>query len=112
MEKYGAADRISIHAATRAGRNSPLPMLLRSLTTFVYRISREPPVMATSLTGARRLGPLLKRTKELEPLLDDELRSFFGNEMSASLDLTALNVVGNVLPGRRDVAQKRLSAPG
>jgi len=55
--------------------------------------------MATSLTGARRLGPLLKRTKELEPLLDDELRFFFGNEMSASLDLTALNVVGNVLPG-------------
>jgi hypothetical protein len=31
MEKYGAADRISIHAPTRAGRNSPLPMLLRSL---------------------------------------------------------------------------------
>jgi hypothetical protein len=87
-------------------------MLLWSLTTFVYRISREPPVMATSLTGARRLGPLLKRTKKLEPLLDDELRSFFGNEMSASLDLTALNVVGNVLPGERDVAQKRLSAPG
>jgi hypothetical protein len=35
---------------------------------------------------------------------------FFGNEMSASLDLTA-DVVGNVLPGGRDVAQKRLSAP-
>jgi hypothetical protein len=31
--------------------------------------------------------------------------------MSASLDLTAADVVGNVLPGGRDVAQKRLSAP-
>jgi hypothetical protein len=56
-------------------------------------------------------GPLLKRSKEFEPLLDSELRFFFGNEMSASLDLTALDVIGNVLPGGRDVAQKRLAAP-
>jgi hypothetical protein len=34
---------------------------------------------------------------------------FFGNEMSASLDLTAADVVGNVVPSGRDVAQKRLS---
>jgi hypothetical protein len=33
---------------------------------------------------------------------------FFGNEMSASLDLTAADVVGNVVPSGRDVAQKRL----
>jgi hypothetical protein len=56
-------------------------------------------------------GSLLKRTKELERLLENELRFFFGNEMSASLDLNAADVVGNVLPGGRDVAQKRLSAP-
>ena len=56
-------------------------------------------------------GPLLKRSKELEPLLDGELGFFFGNEMSASLDLTAADVAGNALPSERDVAQKRLSAP-
>ena len=59
-----------------------------------------------------RTGLSLKRSKELEPLLDGELRFFFGNEMSASLDLTAADVVGNVVPGGCDVPKKRLSAPG
>jgi hypothetical protein len=59
----------------------------------------------------RRFLLPLKRAKELKRLLDGELRSFFGNKMSASLDCTALYVVGNILPGGHDVAQKRLAAP-
>jgi hypothetical protein len=61
--------------------------------------------------GNALCGPPLKRTKELEPLLDGELQSFFGDEMSASLDLTALDVIGNILPGGRDVAQNACPAP-
>jgi hypothetical protein len=76
---------------------------------IAVQCKRQVDLGTTSTNGI--FGPLLKRTKELKRLLDNELRSFFGNEMAASLDLTALDVVGNVLPGGRDVAQKRLSAP-